>query len=98
MTDMNRIEARMNACSKKQEKAFITYVTAGLPDLAATKEIIRAQERGAKRDIVLLNTGATLYVGGVAESMEAGVKLAAEAIDSGAAARKLKELVRVSNT
>ena len=46
MTDMNRIEARMNACSKKQEKAFITYVTAGLPDLAATKEIIRAQERG----------------------------------------------------
>ena len=46
MTDMNRIEARMNACSKKQEKAFITYITAGLPDLAATKEIIRAQERG----------------------------------------------------
>lgn len=37
MTDMNRIEARMNACSKKQEKAFITYITAGLPDLAATK-------------------------------------------------------------
>ena len=29
MTDMNRIEARMNACSKKQEKAFITYITAG---------------------------------------------------------------------
>ena len=46
MTDMNRIEARMNACSKKQEKAFITYITAGLPDLATTKEIIRAQERG----------------------------------------------------
>ena len=43
---MNRIEARMNACSKKQEQAFITYSTAGLPDLAATKEIIRAQERG----------------------------------------------------
>ena len=46
MTDMNRIEARMNACREKQEKAFITYITAGLPDLAATKEIIRAQERG----------------------------------------------------
>ena len=43
---MNRIEARMNACREKQEKAFITYITAGLPDLAATKEIIRAQERG----------------------------------------------------
>lgn len=43
---MNRIEARMDACKKKQEKAFITYVTAGLPDLTATKEIIKAQERG----------------------------------------------------
>ena len=63
-----------------------------------TRDILDGTERGAKRDIVLLNTGATLYVGGVAESMEAGVKLAAEAIDSGAAARKLKELVRVSNT
>ena len=63
-----------------------------------TRDILDGTERGAKRDIVLLNAGATLYVGGVAESMEAGVKLAAEAIDSGAAARKLKELVRVSNT
>ena len=63
-----------------------------------TRAILDGTERGAKRDIVLLNAGATLYVGGVAESMEAGVKLAAEAIDSGAAARKLKELVRVSNT
>ena len=59
---------------------------------------LMSSRSGAKRDIVLLNAGATLYVGGVAESMEAGVKLAAEAIDSGAAARKLKELVRVSNT
>lgn len=51
MTDMNRIEARMNACSKKQEKAFITYITAGLPDLAATKEIIRgAGARRLRRD------------------------------------------------
>lgn len=63
-----------------------------------TRAILDGTERGAKRDIVLLNAGATLYVGGVAESMEVGVKLAAEAIDSGAAAQKLKELVRVSNS
>ena len=63
-----------------------------------TRAILDGTERGAKRDIVLLNAGATLYVGGVAESLEAGVKLAAEAIDSGAAAQKLKELVRVSNS
>lgn len=43
---MNRIEVRMETCRQKQEKAFITYITAGLPDLAATKEIIKAQERG----------------------------------------------------
>ena len=70
----------------------------GRENAKITRAILDGTERGAKRDIVLLNAGATLYVGGVAESMEAGVKLAAEAIDSGAAARKLKELVRVSNT
>lgn len=43
---MNRIEARMQQLQEKKEKAFITYITAGLPDLAATKEILKAQERG----------------------------------------------------
>ena len=62
-----------------------------------TRAILDGTERGAKRDIVLLNAGATLYVGGVAESMEAGVKLAAETIDTGAAYKKLEELVTVSN-
>lgn len=62
-----------------------------------TKDILQGKERGAKRSIVLLNAGATLYVGGVAESIEAGVKLAAEAIDSGAAYAKLLKLVKVSN-
>jgi UDP-2-acetamido-2,6-beta-L-arabino-hexul-4-ose reductase len=56
------------------------------------------KETGAKREIVLLNAGATLYIGGVAESIESGVKLAAETIDSGKAMKKLEELVRVSNS
>lgn len=43
---MNRIEERMKQCRAKNEKAFITYITAGLPDLATTKEILKAQERG----------------------------------------------------
>lgn len=42
----NRIEQSMQACKERQEKAFITYITAGLPDIAATKEIIKAQARG----------------------------------------------------
>lgn len=43
---MNRIETKMQELQKKKEKAFITYITAGLPDIAATKEILKAQERG----------------------------------------------------
>ena len=50
----------------------------GRENAKITRAILDGTERGAKRDIVLLNAGATLYVGGVAESMEAGVKLAAE--------------------
>lgn len=69
----------------------------GTVNAQITRDILSGKEKGAKRDIVLLNAGATLYVGGVAQSMEAGVKLAAEAIDSGAAYAKLEELVKVSN-
>lgn len=42
---MNRIEERMHTLQQKKEKAFITYMTAGLPNLDGTKNIIRAQER-----------------------------------------------------
>jgi tryptophan synthase alpha chain len=35
----------MEALKKKNEKAFITYITAGLPDLAKTKELVKAQEK-----------------------------------------------------
>ncbi len=40
----NRIEARMRELNDKNKKAFITYITAGLPDMKTTKEIIKAQE------------------------------------------------------
>jgi tryptophan synthase alpha chain len=41
---MNRIEARLEDLKRKGEKAFITYMTAGLPDMEGTKEIIKAQD------------------------------------------------------
>lgn len=69
----------------------------GTQNAEITKNILKGIEKGPKRNITLLNAGATLYVGGVAESMEAGVKLAAEVIDSGKAYEKLEALVRVSN-
>ena len=40
---MNRIENAMAALKEKGEKAFITYMTAGLPDMEKTKEIIKVQ-------------------------------------------------------
>ncbi len=41
---MNRIEEKLNQLKEKNQKAFITYTTAGLPDLEGTKKLIRAQE------------------------------------------------------
>ncbi len=49
----NRIEARLKQVKEKKEKAFITYITAGLPDMEGTKEIIKAQEE-AGTDIIEL--------------------------------------------
>lgn len=51
-------------------------------------------EQGPKRNIVLLNSGMTLYVGGKAQTPEEGVQLAAEMIDSGKAIKKLEEMMR----
>ena len=69
----------------------------GTENAVITKKILSGEEKGAKRDIVLLNAGATLYVGGAASTIEDGIALAKEAIDSGKAAGKLAELVKVSN-
>ncbi len=54
-------------------------------------------EKGHKRNAVLMNAGASLYIGGKAQSMREGVALAAEIIDSGKASETLKKLIEVSN-
>ena len=51
---------------------------------------------GAAKDIVVLNAGAALYAANVADSMKAGIALARTAIESGAARRKLDQLVSLS--
>ncbi|MBR4529604.1 MAG: anthranilate phosphoribosyltransferase [Lachnospiraceae bacterium] len=61
-----------------------------------TRAILRG-EQGHKRNAVLMNAGAALYIGGKAENMKDGVKKAAEIIDSGKAAKTLEALIRVSN-
>ena len=54
-------------------------------------------DKGPKRDAVLLNAGASLYIGGKADSFEEGVKLAADLIDSGKALETLNRVIEVSN-
>ena len=54
-------------------------------------------EKGPARDIVQLNAGAAIYVSGVADSLENGIRIAGEVIASGAAKDKFAQLIDVSN-
>lgn len=68
-------------------------------DAAASLRLIEsvlANQAGPARDIVALNAGAALYVCGVADSLEAGVNAALQAIESGAANQKLDALIACS--
>lgn len=54
-------------------------------------------EKGHKRNAVLMNAGAALYIGGKAESMKDGIALAAKLIDTEKALETLEKLIEVSN-
>lgn len=62
-----------------------------------TRNILSGREKGTKRNAVLLNAGAALYVAGKADSIGEGVKKAADIIDSGAAYDKMEEYIAESN-
>lgn len=70
----------------------------GMPEENAkiTLDILKG-ERGHKRNAVLMNAGAALYIGGKADNMAEGIALAAEIIDSGKALETLNRFVEVSN-
>jgi anthranilate phosphoribosyltransferase len=69
-----------------------------IKDNVAIAESLLRGAKGTKRDIVLLNAAAALIVGGKASDFREGLKLAAEAIDSGKALGKLKQLVEFSKS
>ncbi len=81
------------------EKCTKEDLVGGTPEENAkiTTDILKGLITGPKRNAVLLNAGASLYIGGKADSFEAGVKLAADIIDSGKALATLEKLVEVSN-
>ncbi len=64
---------------------------------AITRGILDGSITGPKRNTVLMNAGAALYIGEKADSLEAGVKLAAELIDSGKALKVMEAFVEESN-
>lgn len=61
-----------------------------------TRDILEGKERDPKRGAVCLNAGAALYVTGKAETIELGVRMAEQLIDSGAALLKLEEFIQES--
>lgn len=62
-----------------------------------TLNILNGSEQGAKRNVVLMNAGAALYISGKAASIADGIKLAAETIDSGKAMATLEAYIAASN-
>lgn len=85
---------RTSVCSAAEKKIS----RGGTPkeNAGITRSILRG-EKGPKRDAVLMNAGASLYIGGKAGSMKDGIILAAQLIDSGKAAETLNRLITVSN-
>lgn len=81
-----------NSCSKEE-------LVGGTPqeNAAITLAVLQGKEKGAKRNTVLLNAGAALYIGGKADSFNDGVHLAAQLIDSGRALATLEKFIEVSN-
>src|SRR6056297_1366138 len=72
----------------------VSAVAGGTPEENAEdlRGIVEGEVTGAKRDIILANAGAALYVAGEADSLEDGAQLAAKAIDDGGAADQFEEL------
>lgn len=64
---------------------------------AITKAILSGEEKGPKRDAVVLNAAACIYIAGKADSIEAAVKVAEEMIDSGKAMEVLNKFVELTN-
>lgn len=84
-------EFGLTRCSKED-------LVGGTPEENAqiTLDILKGA-KGPKRDAVLMNAGASLYIGGKAETMKAGMELAAELIDSGKALETLQKCIKISN-
>ena len=60
------------------------------------RDVLSGEERGAARDVTLMNAGAAIYVSGISATLEEGVRLAEESIHSGAARNSLEDFIAVT--
>lgn len=81
-----------NRCKKEALKG-------GTPEENAqmTRDILSGREKGPKRDTVLMNAGAALYIADKSYSIAKGVEMAIDLIDSGAAIEALENFIKESN-
>ena len=77
------------------ERPDLEGLLGGTPqeNAAITRHILSGEDRGPRRDVVLLNSGMALYVGSKADTLTEGISQAADSIDSGIALEKLSTLV-----
>lgn len=80
-------------------RCSLEELAGGTPEYNAKiiKDIFSGKKKGPKRDFLVINSAATLYVSGVVSSITDGIAKANQLIDSGAAMKKLDELISFSN-
>ena len=78
----------------------LSDVKGGSPEKNAkiTRDILENKEKGAKREIILLNAGLSLLIADKVKTIQDGVQLANKLIENGKALSKLKELIKLSNS
>lgn len=108
VTGINRVSELRNGevTTYSVDPADLGFARAGIQDLlggadadesAQQMRAVLTGEKGAKRDMVLLNSGAALMAAGLCEDFQSGILAAAEVIDSGRAVAKLDQLIEYSN-
>lgn len=74
-----------------------TLTVNGATDSLKTMLGVLDNQTGPARDIVILNAGAAIYTAGIADDLQAGINLARQSIENGAARKKLNQLIDLSN-
>lgn len=81
-------------------RGSIDDIRGGSPEenVLISKGILSGEEKGPKRDTVLLNAGTGIYIGGKAESIAEGVMMAKQLVNNGKAMEKMQDLVKFTNS